>query len=93
MRIQTTHDVEAIIAPVHCPGCGLTYRESVKVLAGLWYYTSRKKLLFVQRYGVFDSRTGRMVAWGKLLTVPPGPGMLEELDKVLTLTSGVGGTS
>ena len=79
-RAQTTSNVEAIISPVKCLGCGLTYRESVKVLAGLWYYTSRKKLLYVQRYGVFESQGGRMVAWGTLTTPLPAPEILEGLD-------------
>ncbi|KAF6217701.1 hypothetical protein HO133_006528 [Letharia lupina] len=96
-REQTAYNVEAIIAPVNCPGCGLTYGESTKVLAGLWYYTSREKLLYVQRYGVFESRTGRMVAWGKLLTAPPapgpGPGMLGGMEMISTLPSGLAETS
>ena len=47
------------------------------MLAGLWIYISREKLLYVQRYGVFESATGRMVAWGTLLTPPEAPEMLD----------------
>lgn len=93
MRIQTTSNMEAIISPVKCPGCGLTYRESTKVLAGLWYYTSRQELLYVQRYGVFEGRTMRMVAWGRLQTRPPAPEMREGMEMVSTLPSGVRETS
>ena len=86
-RVQKTYEVEAIIAPVKCPICGLTYRDSIKVLTGLWYYASRDQLLYVQRYGVFESRTGRMVAWGKLLTAPSAPGISGGMDMVSTLSS------
>ena len=48
------------------------------MLAGLWYYTSREKLLYAQRYGVFESQTGRMVAWGALSTAAPE--RLEEVE-------------
>ena len=93
LRTQTTYDVEAIISPVKCAVCGITYGESTKVLAGLWYCTSRKRLLYVQRYGVFESRTGTMVAWGRLSTAPPAPGLLEGMDMVSTLSLGATETS
>lgn len=92
-RVQITSNVEAIIAPVKCLECGLTYRTSGKVLAGLWYYTSREKLLYEQRYGVFEGRTGRMVGWGMLLTAPPAPGMSEGMNMISTLPLGVDETS
>ena len=92
-RVQTTSNVEAIISPVKCLGCGLTYRESVKVLAGLWYYTSREKLLYVQRYGVFESQGGRMVAWGMLTTPPPAPEMSGRVDMASVFPSEMAETS
>lgn len=55
----------------------------MKVLAALWYYTSREKLLYVQRYGVFDSRTGKMVAWGTLITPSHAREMLGGEDMAL----------
>ena len=39
----------------------------------------------MQRFGVFENITGRMVAWGRLLTAPPAPGMLGGMDTVSTL--------
>lgn len=91
--MQTTNDIEATIAPVHCPICGLTYRDSCKVLAGLWYYASRAQFLYAQRFGVFEGRTGRMVAWGTLLVAPGAPGMAEGMDAVSNLPSGLAKTS
>ena len=91
MRKQVSSKVEAIIAPIHCPGCELTYRQWSKVLAGLWFYTSREKLLFVQRYGIFGN--GRMVAWGRLLIAPPTPGMLDWIDMMEPLPLGVAETN
>ena len=55
------------------------------MLAGLWVYISREKLLYVQRYGVFESGTGRMVAWGTLLTSSMAPDMLGNIDGDSTL--------
>ena len=85
--------MEAVISPVKSPGCGITYRETKKVLAGLWYYTSREKLLYVQRYGVFDSRTGKMVAWGTLITTSPAPEMSGGGDMGLMVPSEMAETS
>ena len=68
VHTETIQNVEAMMAPVQCPVCRLTNRDACRVLAGLWVYTSRQKLLYVQRYGVFEGGTGRMVAWGTLLT-------------------------
>lgn len=79
----------AIIAPTHCSACGFTYRESCKVLAGLWYYASREQLLYAQRYGVFNVGTGTMVAWGTLVATAPAPGVSAVLDMVSTLPSGL----
>lgn len=92
MRKHYTSNMEAIISPVHCPGCALTYLQSAKVLAGLWIYISRENLLYVQRYGVFDIRTQRMVAWGSLVIVPPAPGTSVGVDMV-NLPSGLAETS
>ena len=86
-------DVKAMIAPVHCPVCGLTNREATRVLAGLWIYISREKLLYVQRYGVFESGTGRMVAWGTLLTSSMAPDILGDMDVDATPPLGVAETS
>ena len=92
MRKHYTSDVEAIISPVHCPGCTITYLQSAKVLAGLWFYISRENLYYVQRYGVFDARTERMIAWGSLVISPPAPRTSVGLDLV-TLPSGSAETS
>ena len=92
-RTHTTKNVQATIAPVKCLGCGVTFRESAQVLAGLWYYISRENLLYVQQYGVFDSRTGRMVASGTLLLVSPEPNTSGEMDMVSTPSSGLAETS
>ena len=92
MRKHYTSDMEAIISPVHCPGCALTYLQSAKVVAGLWIYISREDLFYVQRYGVFDSRTERMIAWGSLAIVPPAPRTSVGMEMV-TLPSGIAETS
>ena len=93
MRSQTTQNVEAMIAPVHCPVCGLTNREASRVLAGLWIYISREKLLYVQRYGVFESATGRMVAWGTLLTPPLASNVVGDMNVDSALPLGLAETS
>ena len=82
-----------MIAPVHCPVCGLTNGEATRVLAGLWIYISREKLLYVQRYGVFESGTGRMVAWGTLLTSSMAPDIRGGMDVVSTSPLGLAETS
>ena len=87
------HDVQAMIAPVHCPVCGLTNGDATRVLAGLWVYISREKLLYVQRFGVFESGTGRMVAWGTLLTGSMAPEIQRGMDVDSTLRLGLGETS
>lgn len=94
-RVQTANDIEATMAPVHCPICGLTYRDSCKVLAGLWFYASRAPFLYAQRFGVFEGRTGRMVAWGTLLVAPRAPGTMTagRMDVVSNFPSGSAETS
>ena len=82
-----------MVAPVHCPVCGLTNGDATRVLAGLWIYISRERLLYVQRYGVFESVTGRMVAWGTLLTPPLNPEVLGGTDMGSALTLGLAETS
>ena len=86
-------NVEAMIAPVHCPVCGLTNGDATRVLAGLWIYISREKLLYVQRYGVFETATGRMVAWGTLLTPPLAPDTLGEMGVDAAVPLGLAETS
>ena len=76
IRTQAVKDVKVMLAPAHCPVCGFTNRDACKVLAGLWYFISREQLLYAQRYGVFEGRTGRMVAWGTLLTGSMAPDVL-----------------
>lgn len=63
------------------------------MLAGLWIYISREQLLYVQRYGVFESATGRMVAWGMLLTPPVTAAALGDMDVDPTLPLGSAETS
>ena len=80
IRTQAIKDVKVMLAPAHCPVCGFTNRDACKVLAGLWYFISREKLLYAQRYGVFEGRTGRMVAWGTLLTGSMATDVLGDMD-------------
>ncbi len=78
LRYVVFDTVQATLSPSKSPYSHLTYRNACKVIAGLWYYISRERLMVELQFAVFDN--GRMVAWGLLelrdeppaLSTPPG---------------------